>query len=412
MTVKNPRRCIAFSFVLIALSLGCLVSSPTGFASAEPINLMDDAGGDPYLVSIERGSSPASVADLIAVASSIGGTLITVRFEGPQGVGELAVTSGDNAEVLEATAVELFAAVNSVVPPVAGGIVIVSTPLSGGQISVAGVTATATQVEDTTPMSSKSFSPNAQSKSNTEASTVPNDWSSWFPSDWRAEARTVNRCTNYSSTQGRCSSTVQLASLNQTIMWTGGNSPTVWPSTSWGFEFGVDLKNYSLCNSSPSSTPGWWLNPSYYEWATNVPASAKPYLDNNRLFDPCESMSHELGIRYPGVLTAGASYIFNASTQRNTYRSSSTYSAQFQIVHDDCLLGQNPTDCMGLNQNIAFPYAGDQSETVVNINRYLSFPNCARMHDSWSAPVNWSNGTSKLMPAPLNYYDSCLGNDW
>lgn len=408
-----------YGVLIFALSLGFVVPLSAETASADSVDkaAIDASGELQYLVTIDQPSQPVSVADILEAASSIEGTVNAVRFEGEQGVGELFVASDDTAEVIEAAAIDLFASVNSDVPPIAGGIVSTATPMTDDEAAVFGAIATVTRIEDSEPLqsspkSSKSGSSSSQNRSNAQASTIPNDWSPWFPSDWRAEARTVNRCTNYSSAQGRCLSTIQLASLNQTITWSGSNSPAAWPNSSWGFEFGVDLKNYTLCNSSPSSTPGWWLNPSYYEWATNVPAAAKPYLDKNRLFDPCESMSHELGIRYPGLLTSGASYIFNASTQRNVYRSSSTYSAQFQAVHDDCLAGQNLTDCMGLNQNVAFPYAGDQSETVVNINRYLSFPNCVRMHDSWSAPISWGNGSSRLMPAPLNYYDSCLSNDW
>lgn len=39
-------------------------------------------------------------------------------------------------------------------------------------------------------------------------------------------------------------------------------------------------------------------------------------------------------------------------------------------------------------------------------------PGCARMYRSWSEPIQWANGTRRLLPSPLGYNDSCMPNDY
>lgn len=243
-----------------------------------------------------------------------------------------------------------------------------------------------------------------------------NDWPSYFPSDWRAEGFNINRCTNYSN--GTCHSTMPVAVLSQQISWMGDHTPSAWPSSDWGLEFGVALYNFNRCPNENTVNYGeqWWLNytpiDGYINWTSGFPSFDDAYLDDNRLFDACGLLSHELGVRYPSNLVAGASYGFTLSAPRNTARPSSTFSAAFQAVHDDCIGDwAHRTDCMGL-WNVAWPYSGAQSATVVNVSRYLSLPGCARMHDKWTDPITFGNGTSRLLPAPLNYYDTCFSNDW
>lgn len=377
-----------------------------------------------YVIELkEPGRGSAPVEKLLKAADLVEGKLHRLRFEGEEGVGEVVVADGIDPEHLSRQAVDLFNQVNADVPPIVAAIVLSDGSLDDRVLTAAGVNAAVRPVAIDEHLQSaladhaivsddSSEAGNAQDAVglNAATTTVVNDWSAYFPADWRAEGYNMNRCTNYSG--GVCHSSIQAARLTQNVRWMDDHNPGLWPSNRFGLEFGVALKNYSFCDENPGYTPGYWLNPDYDEWATGVPASAVPYLDTNRLSDACENLSHELGVRYPGGLYAGATYGFTLTTKRNVYTSSSTYDASFQAVYDNCTdlgLGAS-TDCMGLT-NPSFPW-GQRSATVVNTTRYFSFPKCARMHDKWNAPVQWSNGGSILMPAPLSYYDTCFSNSW
>lgn len=361
--------------------------------------------------------------ELLAAAAAVDGTLRLLRFEGESGVGEVVVADGITAETLNRQVVDLFERVDTAVPPLVAAILLAERAPDAGALSSVGLGATVRPLgEDANgddlleasrqqPESATKPAIHGEASATTmAAATAVNDWSPYFPADWRAEGFNMNRCTNYSG--GVCHTSIQVASLIQNVRWMDDHRPDLWPSDRFGLEFGVSLKNYSFCDDDPGYTPGYWLNPDYYEWATGVPASAVPYLDTNRFSDACESLSHDLGVRYPHGLVAGATYGFTLTTERNVYNHSSTYDAAFQAVYDDCSdLGLSPsTDCMGLT-NPPFPW-GQRSATVVNVARYFSFPKCARMHDKWSAPIEWANGGRILLPAPLDYYDRCFSNAW
>lgn len=406
MKLRRKLAGVSIAMVVIGVGVAGFPLAPAT-ASTEP-----DA---PYVYQLESDGGEVSLKAVQSTAENFHAELVTVDFDGESGKGRVVVLDGDTNETIEWHANELFDSVNAEVPPITGGLVHSDTPIATGAIEVDGAAMTVTQVDmpkSPTPTQGAAIPPAGQpgdSSRQMETSAVVNDWSSWFPSDWRAEGWNMNRCTNFSN--GVCKTKIQLASLKQTIQWSDGHSPALWPSTEWGFEFGVSLSNYSFCDDDPDYTPGYWLNPGYYEWATDVNASA--YLDDNRAFDTCGRMSQEMGIRSPERLFPGNTYTFVISAPRNQYRTESAYSAQFQAVHDDCYGPWDYyTDCMGLNQNVAWPFGGHQSETVVNVTRFFQFPRCARMHDKWKDPVEWGNGSAKQMPAPLNYSDSCFANDW
>ncbi|MGA1829029.1 hypothetical protein [Microbacterium sp.] len=416
-------------FILtIAVAIALASMTMAGVVGNSPAQAVEDPepspSSEPYEIQLEQPADEAIESrDLLEAAEAVSGTLQLLRFEGEEGVGEMVVAEGISAEELDRQAVDLFERVGTTVPAVASAIILSEAPLDAADLAAAGLAGTVQLLEQETDgfdllteASAESESDSAVSRGASESpavaavAAVVNDWSPYFPADWRAEGFNMNRCTNYSG--GTCHSTIQAASLSQSVRWMDDHRPNLWPSSRFGLEFGVALKNYSFCDADPAYTPGYWLNPDYYEWSTGVPASAVPYLDTNRLSDACGSMSHELGVRYPSGLIAGATYGFTVTTKRNIYNSSSTYDASFQAVYDNCTdLGVGTsTDCMGLT-NPSFPW-GQRSATVVNTSRYFSFPKCARMHDKWTAPIQWANGGSVLMPAPLNYYDSCFSNSW
>ena len=359
---------------------------------------------------------PVTLDDLQSVAEDFGGTVRAVTYSGESGSGRLTPAPGESAQALAERAADMFADAGTVAPPISGALIDTASPVPEAA-SARGLDVTASELGGPTAHRADR-SATATDQLDAANVTVVNDWPSYFPSDWRAEGYNGLRCTRF--VNNTCQSRIQVAKLIQSVSWMDDHTPASWPSQDWGLEFGVALYNPNRCPNDNTVNYGqkWWLNAQYTvvdgypEWTSNLPGIADAYLDDNRLFDPCSTLSHELGVRYPGYLTAGASYIFTVSSPRYTPNPTSTFSAAFQAVHDDCFGDwANRTDCMGLF-NIAWPYSGAQSATVVNATRNLSFPNCVRMHDKWAAPLTFANGTSRLMPAPLSYYDTCFSNDW
>ncbi|TXK18591.1 hypothetical protein [Homoserinibacter sp. GY 40078] len=383
-----------------------------------------------------------SMSQLKEAASVVGVELRTVIFEGEEGVGQLMVVDGDTAETLESRAQQLFLDVDAEVPPIAGALVAAPTSLHEGAIMIGATSvelhrgSSTARTTATPSTASIDLPPVGGARFTNWGGYVPhvtngwpgwlsqNDWDAYFPFTYRAEGFNINRCVQLVA--GECLQTAKRAVLTQSIIWTGGSHTAYWPdSQNWGFEFGSAMYNYSLCGGagSPTFTPGWWLNPVYAEWSTNVPSDAMPYQDVNREFDDCQTTTHELGIRYPSLLVAGAEYIYSVSSARNMYRPSSTYSASFQAVHDDCPPNTARdwlTHCMGLNELIDFPY-GRQSATVINASNDFTFPGCARMYAGWAHPLSWFNGNYQEVPVPmgapydpsdLSFYDGCFSNDW
>ncbi|MFB2598050.1 hypothetical protein ACEXQE_09685 [Herbiconiux sp. P17] len=383
----------------------------TGVAATVDSGGVEDVSeeyGDLYNITISEDAIEPSYQDLNDVAATLGSTLVAVKFDGDAGVGQVVLVKGETLETFETHAAALFETVNADVPPIVGGVVESAQPITEATVEAARGTFDVEAMPE--PQSSADIEQAAEATSGALAAAVSNDWSPYFPSDWRAEAVNLNRCTwRYN---GDCWEWLQLATLTQSITWSDDHSPSLWPSSEWGFEFGVALHNYSYCDDNPDYAQGYWLNAGLYEWGTNM-GGANVYADDNRAFDDCGVLSHELGVRSPQNLTAGYQYAWTVAAPRNPDRPDNSYSAQFQAVHDDCIGDwSNYADCMGLNQNITWPFGGDRSETVINIDRGFLFPKCSRMHDKWSAPRQWSNGGAILMPAPLNYYDTCFSNDW
>lgn len=436
-----------FRLSAVAAFLGCmiLVASPLPASGADeaPVDedppseiasTLDVTSDDVYTLAYsDPRATVGSYDELEAAAVLVGAELQTVIFEGDTGVGQLAVADEDTAETVASRASQIFADADTATPPITGGLVTTKQSVPD-EVVIGDATLTLSQeaVTGTSPISSVALPPAGGSRFRTWEGYQPikgwpgynavNEWAEYFPFTYRYEAFNLNRCTRLVS--GVCQATAPWAKLIQTIEWTGGSHNYYWPDEAeWGFEFGSAMYNYSLCGPVGSTSPGWWLNPVYTDWATNVPIDAQPYQDVNREFDTCGTTTHELGIRYPSFLIAGAEYSYVVSAARNVYRSSSTVSAAFQAVHNDCPPGTARdwlTHCMGLNEFIAFPH-GQQSATVINVSRNFVMPGCARMYAGWERPLQWFNGHSKEVPVAMDafwdppnasFFDNCFYNDW
>ena len=442
--------------VVLAMIIGCTIGgafSTSAIASSDDRPLLGETDAsnengvatpldvrneDTYTLAYSDAADTGSFGELMEAATLVGAELRTVVFEGQSGVGQLVVIEGDTEDTVADRAAELFADASTAVPSLTGGLVVAQQPLPA-TVNVDGTSLTLTQdstaegVAAPRAMTPAAPSPGGIRYSNWDGYKVTkgwpgysatNEWDAYFPFTYRSEGWNQNRCTLL--VNNICQRTTQRSQLIQSIMWTGGSHPYYWPAEDeWGFEFGSAMYNYSLCGSvsDPLYAPGWWLNPDYAEWATNVPLEAQPYQDVNRQFDECQTTTHELGIRYPTLLGGGTEYLYVVSSPRNSYRYNSTYSAAFQAVHNDCPAGTARdwlTHCMGLNELVNFPY-GQQSATVINASRYFTFPNCARMYSGWASPIQWFSGQSKEMPLPMqtpwetttsSFYDRCFSNDW
>lgn len=431
--MKRPAiRMLVLASSLCAVVAPLLLNGPAVAASperaAEEPRLAEEALPS-FDVTFDAANGPVGFDDVQGFSTALGAELKAISFSGAAGMGELSVLETDTPETLEYEAEALFRSVNADVPPVIGATIEAARPLGGARVDVEGITATIVEAPEPALSQERTFPSNSSrlpgeelsvdtSPSSLSASVV-NDWPRWFPSDWRAEGYNLNRCTHLSN--GTCVGSQRVAALTQSVVWMDDHTPTAWPSPDWGLEFGVALYNYSRCPNSTTVNYGekWWLNPDYVDWSTNLLESASPgaeiqevYLDDNRWFDDCAVLTHEIGVRRPASLTAGYTYSFTVRAPRNTMSPDSSFSAAFQAVHDDCI-GEwsNRSDCMGL-WNTPWPYSGPQAVTVVNASRHLLFPNCHRMHDKWDAPLSWVNGGNRFMPAPLNYWDTCFYNDW
>jgi hypothetical protein len=201
--------------------------------------------------------------------------------------------------------------------------------------------------------------------------------------------------------------------MTHDFQWTAGHSPALWPDSDWGLEIGLSLYNDDACQGQSYSS-GWWASPTTYEWATNLPPTSEPYLDDDRAFDVCGRLAEAFGIGHPERITpSAATYVFAISATNLGYKASSPFGADMQIVSNDCNnLGASAGSwCMGLNTARPFTY-GQQSQVLVNRNRGAQVPGCARMYVGWQAPGLWPNRSTALLPAPLNYWESCLANDF
>lgn len=414
----------SWKLVVVCAALGALVAGgavPTA-AQAETSTTSGVADTALFALSIIDPSDSVPIVDVLDLAESKDLEVKTIAFSGEEGVGQVELIPGEPVDMLAARTTDLFRNSNADVPPVVGAVVSAPRDLVTGELQASGFSVDLQPIADESsftpslPADDSVSAPEVAARSTpatgatAAAAASPNDWATYFPGDWRNEARNMVRCTYYAN--GKCWSTAQRAYLNQSVKWTGTAGTAVpWPFADWGFEYGVTLTNAAMCNSS-TAYQGWWLGSNYSEWSTSVPASAGPYVEGNRLFDDCDKMSHEVGIRDPQLLIQGYQYSFTVSAPRNTAQSSTKFSAHYQVLHDDCAPGVALTDCMGLNTNITWPYSTAQSAIVVNSTRNFTVPGCARMYRNWSAPVQWSNGTSKLLASPLGYYDSCLSNDY
>jgi len=398
--------------------------------------ILDVTDSNAYTVTFDNADA-GSFQLLESAATEIGAELRTITFEGETGVGQLVVLEGDTTESVTARATQLFAGASTQVPPIVGGLVYSDHQISGlletegnllkiSQDSVISESYNSTLLHSLPPIGGVRYShwDGYKKIKGWPGYSSANDWDAYFPFTYRIEGYNINRCTVLVSQV--CLSTAPYAALAQSIKWDGGSHNWYWPEEeNWGFEFGAALYNYTLCGSvsDPNFSPGWWLNPTYIEWATNVPIDAAPYQDVNREFDECQTTTHELGIRYPTRLIAGYEYIYYVNSARNSHRTSSTYSSAFQAVHNDCPPGTARdwlTHCMGLNEWVNFPH-GSQSATVINAANYFTLPGCARMYAGWSKPLRWFNGQYKEMPWPmdapfadpsLSFFDGCFTNDW
>ncbi|WP_147305467.1 hypothetical protein [Subtercola boreus] len=406
-------------------------SAPSNTISA-PFEAPDITDENVYSLSFSGDKESGSLEELMAAASLVDSDIKTVVYEGDGGVGQLVLIEGDTSTTVLERADELFASAKTDTPPLTGGLVVASHPLPA---EVATDTSTFSISQDSTDPSAARQAPAAAALPAPDGPRYVNwdgykaikgwpgynsvnEWEGFYPFSYRGEGFNLNRCVQL--VNGTCQRTTPRANLVQSIVWTGGSHVAYWPDEpNWGFEFGASVYNYAACGVA-----GFWLNPAYAEWATNVPVAAQPYQDTNRLFDDCSSMSHEMGIRYPHQLIAGAEYVYSLSTERNPSRSSSVFSAAFQAVHNDCLPGtirERLTDCMGLSgDSYAFPY-GDQSETVVNSSRNLTLPGCTRMYSGWARPLRFANGGAMEVPTPMtapfgspsaSSWDTCFSNDW
>jgi len=373
------------------------------------------------------------IPDLLDLAKSKNFEVQTISFSGEQGVGQIEVIPGEPTDVLAARTTELFRSANTEVPALVGAVVSAPIDQAPGEVEANGFIVDLQPVSEELaftpslpigePASTSDAEPRSMSltlapapapapAAATAVATAagPNDWPAYFPGDWRNEARNMTRCTYYANQ--RCWSSVQRSNLIQSITWTGTAGTSVpWSFNDWGFEYGATLSNPAMCSTS-TSYQGWWLGGNYSEWSTSVPESAGPYVEGNRLFDDCDKMSHEVGIRDPQMLIQGYQYTFSLNSPRNSAQASTKLSAHYQVLHDDCTLGIALTDCMGLNTNITWPYSTVQSTVVVNSTRKFTVPGCARMYRNWLAPIQWANGSSRLLSSPLGYYDTCLSNDY
>lgn len=374
-----------------------------------------------YRVEAAEVGSDLTIQDVFNLSEAQGAVLTSIGFAGAEGAGRIAVYPADNSSTVLENAVQLFIASSTAVPRISDFTVSVGSErpapafnLGGNALNVISFPGSSAltqgvqagpSLQDTAANLGEMSAPRKQAKV-----TIPNDWPAYFPWDWRNEARNVLRCTQYAS--GKCWSTAPRATLTQSVRWAGSaGTPVPWPFADWGFEFGVTLTNSAMC-SPATSYQGWWLGSNYAEWSTNVPSSAGPYFEGNRLFDDCANMSHQVGIRDPQLLIQGYQYSFTVSAPRNTAQLSTRFIAYYQAVHDDCTVGLSLTDCMGLNTAIAWPYATIQSAPVVNASRNFTVPGCARMYRGWTAPVRWNNGASYNLSAPLSFSDTCLSNDY
>lgn len=241
-----------------------------------------------------------------------------------------------------------------------------------------------------------------------------NVFEQYFPKTWKGEANNAYRCTSYAYVGGPCHATTPLSEMQQLI----SNDNHRWPQSDWGLEVSLDLYNSAVCSGGTANDvyqPGWWAAPQTYQWVTNIPRYARPYLGDNRLFDDCTRLTQSFGIGWPWSLISGYEYSFFIATRNPNKVASSRFGAGFQAVSNDCDdIGRDPhTDCMGQNTSRVWRH-GMQSQIVVNRNRSLTVPGCARMASGWSAPVYWRNGTRAYVPSGAggsgSYYDTCMPN--
>lgn len=398
---------LGFGLLLNATS-GATASAGPDMPNAIPPTAVNEPGSFLRVEALVKPGTPAAVVTSAFQAAGI--SAIKLRYAGPQGVGEYAMPKEASAEQISRDVSDLFSRIRVRVPPLrmVTGIV----PATHGDPSRGLSTALAGHVDRVESRPATARSALKTRKTGPPVTSAVNDWPTYFPSFWRGEMNTVNRCVGAG---GSCEQRRRLATFNQGIKWgDNGHTPTAWPDPDWGLEVGVNLYAPQPCIFDPAGNPvnylGWWAKRDNYSWVTDLPSASAPYLDDNRASDECERLAVAFGVGYPRNVSGPAGYRYTFYIEQELgLQSASRMSADYQAVSNDCNnIGRAPdSDCMGLNTGRTFPY-GVQSATLVASSRSWTVPACFAMRDQWAAPVTWANGSSKLMPSPLNYYDSCI----
>jgi hypothetical protein len=356
-----------------------------------------------------------SVHDVLKIMKSTGGEITRIAYSGSAAQGATSVPEQASDGEIEALGEALFARVDRPVPPV----IQIEFDTAGATVTPARMLRGRRHVTDVRALDRAKpqqilpavDSPSARQTRTLPAVSLPN----YFPTWWQDEARNELRCVSFQYVGGPCQSWLRLRAMNQTFAYVD-SSPTAWPDKDWGLEVDLSLWNDAVCSASTGAgvyQPGWWADAGTYQWVTDIPASADPYLDDNRASDACQRLTQSFGVGSPWMLRKGATYTFYIATKDYNHVPASVFSASFQATSNDCnnvWLSPN-TNCMGLNFNRTWPY-GSTDSPLVGKARGWTVPGCSRSRDGWSAPQYWANGARKLLPAPDSYYDTCLTNDW